>query len=130
MDKTDFSWDVFPQGLYDHLMHCHGEYGGIKMMITENGAAYADAVDAAGEVVDDQRLAYYRRLIIEAHRAIRDGVDLRGYFAWSLMDNFEWAEGFSKRFGLVYLEYPTQKRIMKMSGHWYSRVTAENGLDV
>ena len=101
----------------------------VPIMITENGAAYADAVNAAGEVVDDQRLAYYRKHITEAHRAIRDGVDLRGYFAWSLMDNFEWAHGFSKRFGLIYVDYPTQERIIKKSGRWYGRVVSENGLD-
>lgn len=127
-EKTEMGWEVYAGGLYDLLMRLTKDYH-VPIMITENGAAYADAVDAAGEVVDDQRLAYYRRHITEAHRAIRDGVDLRGYFAWSLMDNFEWAHGFSKRFGLIYVDYPTQERIIKKSGRWYGRVVSENGLD-
>ena len=127
-EKTDMGWEVDAKGLYDLLVNLDQNYH-VPLMITENGAAYADTVDAAGEVVDDQRLAYYRRHITEAHRAIRDGVDLRGYFAWSLMDNFEWAHGFSKRFGLIYVDYPTQERIIKKSGRWYGRVVSENGLD-
>lgn len=128
-EKTEMGWEVYAQGLYDLLIRLTEDYH-IPIMITENGAAYADTVDTAGDIEDAKRLAYIEKHLVQAHRAIRDGVDLRGYFAWSLMDNFEWAEGYSKRFGLIYVDYPTQKRIMKKSGYWYSRVATENGFEV
>jgi hypothetical protein len=95
---------------------------------TENGAAYADEVAADGTVADPLRVAYLDSHFRTAHRAIADGIDLRGYFVWTLIDNFEWAWGFSKRFGLVYVDYPTQRRIPKQSARWFSEVTRRNGL--
>ena len=128
-EKTAMGWEVYAEGLYDLLVRVYGDYH-VPILITENGAAYEDAVDAEGSIEDDGRIDYLETHLVQAHRAIRDGVDLRGYFAWSLMDNFEWAEGFSKRFGLIYVDYPTQKRTVKKSGYWYSRVAEENGLDI
>jgi len=127
-EKTEMGWEVYAQGLFDLLVNLDKNYH-VPIMITENGAAYQDTVNAAGEVADDRRLHYLKEHLIAAHRAIGEGVDLRGYFAWSLMDNFEWAHGYSKRFGLIYVDYATQRRIIKKSGRWYSRVAAKNSLD-
>ena len=106
----------------------HREYGGLPLYITENGAAFDDRLDASGEVDDGERLDYLRRHFLQARRAIDDGVRLEGYFVWSLMDNFEWALGYSKRFGIVYVDYPTQRRIVKRSGRWYRQVIEANGV--
>lgn len=127
-DKTEMGWEVYAEGLYDLLTGVERDYH-IPVMITENGAAYKDIVNREGKVDDDNRLDYLYRHLVQAHRAIAGGVDLQGYFVWSLTDNFEWAEGFSKRFGLVYLDYPTQKRIIKKSGYWYARVAGDNGFE-
>jgi len=96
--------------------------------VTENGAAFADAPGADGGVADPRRVDFLDRHFRAARHAIDDGVDLRGYFVWSLLDNFEWAFGYSKRFGLVYVDYATQRRIPKSSAHWYASVTRRNGL--
>jgi beta-glucosidase len=97
--------------------------------ITENGCAYDDAPDAAGHVNDQRRIDFYRGYLSALARAIEEGADVRGYHAWSLLDNFEWAEGYSKRFGLVYVDFPTGKRTLKASGQWYARVAAEGGFE-
>lgn len=128
-DKTDMGWEIYPEGLYDLLLRLHKDYNGIKLFITENGAAFNDIVNREGKVEDDNRLDYLYRHLSQANRAIRDGANLAGYFAWSLMDNFEWAYGYSKRFGLVYVDYKTQKRIIKKSGHWYRQVIEDNGFE-
>jgi beta-glucosidase len=96
--------------------------------VTENGAAFADTVGPDGTVADLDRVAYLDGHLRAAREAIEDGVDLRGYFVWSLLDNFEWAFGYSKRFGLVYVDYATQRRILKDSAHWFAAVTRRNGL--
>ncbi|MBX9723751.1 MAG: family 1 glycosylhydrolase, partial [Candidatus Obscuribacterales bacterium] len=93
-----------------------------------NGAAYKDNLTADGKVHDQERLNYVRDHLLEAHEAIRAGVNLKGYFLWSLMDNFEWAFGKSKRFGIVYTDYETQARYLKDSALWYSNVIKRNGL--
>lgn len=129
MDKTEMGWEIYPEGLYDLLMRLHKDYNGIKLLITENGAASNDIINREGNVEDDNRLDYLYRHLFQANRAIRDGANLAGYFAWSLMDNFEWAYGYSKRFGLVYVDYKTQKRIIKKSGHWYMQVIRDNGFE-
>jgi len=97
-------------------------------MITENGAAFADTVSADGRVRDPDRRAYLDQHVRAVHRAIQDGVDLRGYLAWSLLDNFEWAEGYAMRFGLVHVDFETQRRTVKDSGHWYGDLARRNGL--
>lgn len=126
-DRTDMDWGVCPDGLYDLLMRIHKEYSGIKLYITENGCATRDIVNVRGEIEDCNRIDYLNRYLTAAHRAIRDGVCLKGYYQWSLLDNFEWAFGFSKRFGMVHIDYNTLKRTIKKSGYWYGKVLEENG---
>jgi beta-glucosidase len=113
-------WEVYPQGLTSLLVQLKEEYAPPALLITENGAAYEDHWNGDGHVSDPQRLAYVRGHIQALADAIAQGVPLRGYMVWSLLDNFEWGEGYSKRFGVVYVDYPTQRRIPKESGQWYS----------
>ncbi|MCL5025948.1 MAG: GH1 family beta-glucosidase [Chloroflexi bacterium] len=126
-EYTGMRWEVYPQGLYEVLMRLHQEYRVPRMFITENGAAFPDAIDADGQIRDDRRLAYLEAHLTQAQRAIQDGAPLSGYFVWSLMDNFEWARGYSQRFGIVYVDYEDQQRIVKSSGHWYGDVVRQNG---
>jgi beta-glucosidase len=102
--------------------------GGLPVYITENGSAWHDYVTPGGTIEDDERQAYLRGHLAAMHQAITGGVNVRGYFAWSLMDNYEWAEGYAKRFGLVFVDYGTQKRILKRSGELYARVVRANAL--
>lgn len=124
---TEMGWEVYPQGLYDLLNRLHFEYRPPRMYITENGASYSDGPNSSGQIQDRRRLAYYRQHLAAAHRAIQNGVPLVGYFGWSLMDNFEWAEGYTQRFGLVWVDYDTQQRTPKDSALWYKQVIAQNG---
>ncbi|WP_440899156.1 GH1 family beta-glucosidase [Actinosynnema sp.] len=126
--RTDMEWEVRPRGIYQLLTRLHEEYPRRPIYITENGAAYRDSVADDGTVNDPERLAYIDSHLRAAHDAISEGVDLRGYFAWSLMDNFEWAEGYAKRFGIVHVDYGTQVRTPKMSAMWYSEVARGNAL--
>ena len=123
---TETGWEVYPDGLFNALAWIYFEYQPPKIYITENGASYSNGPDAEGRVRDAHRLNYLRAHFAAAHRAIQAGVPVEGYFAWSLMDNFEWAEGFSQRFGLIWVDYQTQKRIFKDSARWYQKVIAEN----
>lgn len=116
---TDMGWEVFPQGLTELLVRLHQDYAPKALLVTENGAAFVDKL-AGGRVVDPDRLEYLREHIAACADAIAQGVPLKGYFAWSLLDNFEWASGYAKRFGLVYVDYATQQRIVKSSGQWYA----------
>lgn len=118
---TDMHWEIYPRGLEDILQWVHKEYAPPSIMVTENGAAFDDEWNGADYVHDPQRLVYLREHIDAVGRAHRAGVPMSGYFAWSLLDNYEWAEGYSKRFGLVYVDYATQKRIVKDSGRWYTQ---------
>ncbi|MFC7330640.1 GH1 family beta-glucosidase [Marinactinospora rubrisoli] len=122
LPQTAMGWEVDASGLYDVLVRLAAEKPGLELYVTENGAAYDDEVAADGAVHDPQRIGYLDQHLRAAHRAIADGVPLRGYFAWSLLDNFEWALGYSRRFGLVHVDYPTQHRVIKDSGRWYARV--------
>jgi len=124
---TEMGWEVYPDHLYDALTRLTRDYGAPEIYITENGAAYPDAL-VDGAVNDPQRLEYLRMHLTAAHRAIQDGARLRGYFCWSLLDNFEWSYGYSKRFGIVYVDYPTQKRVVKASGRFFSEVARANAL--
>jgi beta-glucosidase len=126
---TQVGWEVFPQGLYDLLTGIRREYGPVPLYVTENGCALDDQIGPDGAVDDPARIDYLREHFAAAQRAIDDGVDLRGYFVWSLMDNFEWAMGYRPRFGLVYIDYPTERRIPKASAAWYRRIIEWNGLD-
>ena len=118
LGQTDIGWEIYPEGLTEHLVRMARDYAPPPIYITENGAADADRLEADG-VHDVLRLDYYKRHLraLAQARALR--ADVRGYFAWSLMDNFEWAEGYGKRFGLLYVDYATQRRIPKDSARWF-----------
>jgi beta-glucosidase len=126
--RTEMGWEVQPGGLTDLLLRLHHEYPRLPLYITENGAAYPDEVGADGLVRDRDRQAFLAGHLRAALAAIRHGVDLRGYFCWSLLDNLEWAEGYAKRFGLVHVDFTTQRRTVKESAHWYAGVIARGGL--
>ena len=125
---TETSWEVHPPSLTRTLLWVTERYGKIPLYITENGAAFYDAPHAIdGRVDDPLRVWYFREHLKAAHDAIRQGANLRGYFAWSLLDNYEWSLGFSKRFGIVHVDYTTQVRTPKASAHYYSGVIRSNG---
>jgi beta-glucosidase len=126
--KTEMGWEIDPDGLHAIITRVAREYPGVPLYVTENGCAFADAKADDGGVHDQARIDYLDAHFRAAHRAIADGVDLRGYFVWSLMDNFEWAFGYTKRFGLIYVDYETQERTPKDSAVWYAGVTRANGL--
>lgn len=128
-EYTEMGWEVYPPGLWELLTRLQRDYNPPALYVTENGCAFRDEVNEQGQVDDERREAYLREHFIQAHRAIQDGVKLHGYFVWSLMDNFEWAWGYTKRFGLAYVDYPTQRRILKRSGRWYSAVIAQNAVE-
>ena len=126
--KTDMGWEVYPRGLYEIVMRITKDYKRPAIEITENGCAYGDAPGKTGAVNDTRRITFYRGYLRELAQAIQQGADVRGYHAWSLLDNFEWAEGFTKRFGLVYVDFKTLKRTVKESGQWYAKVAANNAV--
>ena len=125
-NPTEMGWEVYPEGLYEILGRVHFDYNFPKIYITENGAAYPDVIDEQGKVEDPLRIAYIRDHLISVSKAITVGVPVKGYFAWSLMDNFEWSYGYSKRFGLIYVDFETQRRILKSSARWYRDVIGAN----
>ncbi|MBR7800563.1 beta-glucosidase [Undibacterium sp. FT137W] len=118
-ERTGFGWEVAPDGMRELLQRIANDYPAIPIYLTENGASYEDVMDADGSVQDCARRDYFIRHLASLQRAREAGVDVRGYFAWSLIDNFEWAEGYMRRFGLVYVDFQTQQRTMKQSGHWF-----------
>jgi beta-glucosidase len=128
--QTDFDWEVWPQALYDIVMRITRDYSHPAIEITESGCSFGDAPGPDGAVHDLRRTAYHHSYLAELARAIRDGADVRGYHAWSLLDNFEWEEGYSQRFGMAYVDFTTQKRTIKDSGKWYAKVAAANALPV
>jgi len=125
---TDFGWEVWPDGFHRALMAITQKYDRPVIEITENGCSYGDAPDSAGRVRDQRRIEFYRAYLSALGRAIRDGADVRAYHAWSLMDNFEWAEGYNQRFGLVYVDFQNQRRYVKDSGDWYAKLAATGTL--
>jgi beta-glucosidase len=124
--KTDFGWEVWPKALYDMVTRITRDYNHPVIEITESGCAYNDAPDASGAIHDGRRIEYHREYLAALAHSIADGADVRGYHAWSLLDNFEWAEGYSQRFGLAYVDFKTQRRTLKDSGKWYAKVAAAN----
>jgi len=126
--KTDFGWEVWPKALHDMVMRITSDYNRPVIEITESGCSYRDGPDGSGEIHDERRISYLRGFLAELARAISEGADVRGYHAWSLMDNFEWADGYEQRFGLAYVDFKTEKRTMKDSGKWYAKVAAEGRL--
>lgn len=125
---SETGWEVFPQGLTDTLVWVKERYGNVPIYITENGAAFFDPpVAEGGRVHDPLRVAYLRKHLVAVHAAMQQGVDVRGYMVWSLLDNFEWSLGYSKRFGIVHVDFETQQRTLKDSARFYSKVIASNG---
>jgi beta-glucosidase len=126
--KTQMGWEIDATGLYDVLRRVTDEYDAPPLYVTENGAAFVDEVTSDGEVHDPHRVAYLDAHFRAAKQAIDDGVDLRGYFVWTLIDNFEWSWGFDRRFGVVHIDFATQRRTIKDSGRWLAGVAAANGV--
>jgi beta-glucosidase len=125
---TEMGWEVYPAALTEVLTWIKHRYGDIPLYITENGSAFADPPSAIdGSINDPLRVAYLDSHLKAARKAIEQGVNLRGYFAWSLLDNYEWSHGYTKRFGIVHVDYTTQERTIKNSGRFYSDVIRTNG---
>jgi len=122
-EYTVMGWEVSPQGIYDIVKYVHDTYQPKQIYITENGAAFEDVVDS-GQINDVQRMEYIMNHARQVGKLIDDGVPMRGYFVWSLMDNFEWAEGYTPRFGIVHVDYTTQKRTIKLSGRIYAEIAS------
>ena len=125
---TDMMWEVQPEGLYRLLRRLHEDYPPLPIYLTETGAAYPEGPDEVGEVHDTARIEFLDSHLRAVHRAQEDGVDVRGFFQWSFLDNFEWAFGYAKRFGLVHVDYETQRRTPKASAYWYSGVARSGEL--
>ena len=124
---TETHWEVYPAGLTETLLWVRRRYGDVPIYVTENGAAFHDPPHSEDLVPDTHRIRYLREHLRAAHRAIEAGVNLRGYFIWSLLDNFEWSHGYSKRFGIVHVDYRTQRRTPKASAAFYAEVIRTNG---
>jgi beta-glucosidase len=130
-ESGDFSemWEIYPPGIYEILKRVWQDYRPPRIMLTENGVPLPDTRGPDGRVQDPRRVRFLRDHLVQVHKAVQEGVPVLGYFCWSLMDNFEWALGYGPRFGLVYVDYPTQARIIKDSGRWFSRAIRHNGFD-
>ncbi len=134
-------WEIYPEGLFELLMRIRQDYRTPspfvkdtsekvpEIMITENGVPVPDGLDFDGRVRDERRIRYLRNHLAQVQRAVEAGVPVKGYFHWTLMDNFEWSHGYGQRFGLVYVNFKTQERIIKDSGHWFSEVIKQNGFE-
>ncbi|WP_188760396.1 GH1 family beta-glucosidase [Edaphobacter acidisoli] len=129
---TESGLELWPRGIYDLVTRISRDYNHPIIEITESGCGYLDGPDAKqnDRIPDTRRIEWYRQVLSELARAIADGAHVRAYHAWSLLDNFQWAEGYTERYGLIHIDFRTQERIIKDSGHWYSRVAASNRLDV
>jgi len=125
-EYTEMGWEVCAPALRRMLVKINSEYKLPPIYITENGSAFQDTISSDGKIHDPERTDYLRQHFIQTHLAMQDGVDIRGYMVWSLLDNFEWGHGFSKRFGMVRVDYETQKRTIKDSGEWYAEVIRTN----
>ena len=124
---TDLGWAIEPDGLVETLVDLWRDYDAPPLYVHENGAAFADVAGADGRVDDADRVDFLRDHVRACADALDAGVDLRGYFAWSLLDNFEWAEGYRKRFGIVHVDYDTQRRTPKASADWYAALIGRRG---
>jgi beta-glucosidase len=127
-EHTTMGWEVFPDGLRVLLELVQQRYAPKAIYITENGAAYEDILQADGTVEDEARRRYLQQHFVAAHQAMQAGVPLRGYFVWSLLDNYEWTFGYAQRFGIIYIDYATQQRYIKKSGYFHQDVIARNGV--
>jgi beta-glucosidase len=124
---TDAGWELNPEGMYDLLKWINERYRPLKIVITENGAACNDRVNTEGKVPDPNRIDYIARYLIQVNRAMNEGIPVKGYYVWCFCDNFEWNFGLSRRFGIIHVDFNTQKRTLKESAHWYSRLIRQNG---
>jgi beta-glucosidase len=127
-DTTSMGWEVDASGLTELLVRVKSDYTELPIYITENGAAFDDYVDPNGHVLDHDRVSYLEEHISAVHDAIEADVNVQGYFVWSLLDNFEWAYGYSRRFGIVWVDFPTGTRLPKASFSWYADTVRNNGL--
>ncbi|MFW9993619.1 MAG: GH1 family beta-glucosidase [Candidatus Odinarchaeota archaeon] len=130
IEFTEMGWEIYPEGLYDLLVRIDRDYNHPLIYITENGMAAKDDRIVDGIVQDDGRLSYLARYFTTARKAMDEGVNLAGYFVWSFLDNFEWLHGYSKRFGLIRVDFETQERIWKKSALWYRNVIENNGFEI
>lgn len=129
-EYTAMNWEIYAEGLYDLLMDLNKNYNNPRIFITENGAAFEDKMSEDSKIHDENRIQFLREHFREAYRAIQEGVRLEAYYVWSLMDNFEWAFGYGKRFGLIYIDYTSKDRVWKDSAFWYQKVIESNGLEL
>jgi len=129
---TEAGLEVWPRGIYDLVTQISKEYNHPSIEITESGCGYLDGPDEEqnGRIPDERRIQWYRETLAELARAIAQGARVRAYHAWTLLDNFQWAEGYTERYGLIYTDFRNQRRTIKDSGSWYGRVAASNRLDV
>jgi beta-glucosidase len=116
---TDMGWEVYPEGIYNIIKQFAAYKNIPPIIVTENGAAFSDSVTADGKIHDTKRIEFFKKYLENVLKAKKEGVDIRGYFVWTLMDNFEWAEGYKPRFGLVHVDFETQQRRIKDSGLWF-----------
>ena len=128
-NRTDADWQVTPEGIYQILKFVHERYNPQEIIITENGAACNDWVGSDGKVHDNNRLEYLKLYLEQVAKALAEGIPVSGYYVWCFCDNFEWAWGLERRFGLVYVDYQTQKRIPKDSLYWYRNVIENKGFN-
>lgn len=128
-NHTEMGWEIYPQGLYNLIMQIYLEYHPENIFVSENGASYSDAPGLDGRIHDERRIEYLRGHIAATHRAIRHGAPVQGYFLWSLLDNFEWAQGYSQRFGIIWVDFINQQRILKDSAYWYRDVIKTNSVE-
>lgn len=129
-EKTDIGWNIYPEGFYKLLTYVTEQYGEVPIYITENGSCYNDEPGVDGRVRDDRRINYLKQHLTSLKRSMDSGVNIKGYITWSLMDNFEWAEGYSKRFGIVFVNYRTLERIKKDSFYWFKQTARNNWFEV
>ena len=121
-------WEIVPESYYDQIMDLKNNYGNPNIYLTENGAAYPDKIDENGEINDDDRIDYFKKYLNAVHKAINDGAKVKSYFAWTFMDNFEWALGFEKRFGIVHVDFKTLKRTPKKSYFFFKDLVENNSI--
>jgi beta-glucosidase len=127
--KTDLGWPIRPEGLTNVLRRLRDRYNNPPVIVTENGGAFTDVVTDTGGVDDPLRTAFIRDHLVAAHAAIDEGIDLRGWYVWSLLDTWEFWLGLQARFGLIHVDYDTLKRTVKSSGRWFAEVMSANGFD-
>jgi beta-glucosidase len=125
-NEYSMMWEIYPEGLYDLLVRIQKDYKPAKILITENGIPVPEDIDFDGRIRDERRIRYLRKHLIQTKKAIDAGVPVNGYFVWSLMDNFEWALGYQQRFGLIHVNFDSQQRIIKDSGHWFASISKTN----